>query len=148
MPFIITTTTPEMADHVAPGQPWPRRVTRCAVAAFDDRVDDQDEVVEVGVRGKVRDIMLGLSIDAEPPWPEGSNAANWAAVDALARPSSPGASVKIGPLPDGTTIAAEEMVNEFGCPDVRGFLRGWHFPAGMDEAEILAAFNAEQDAER
>lgn len=48
-------------------------------------------------------------------------------------------------LPDGYVVEVAPMANVFGVPDVRSYLHGWHFPASMDDAEIIATYNSEQE---
>lgn len=81
MPYVITTTTPEMADTITPGQPWPRRVSR-------DNVATLGEALEV-VSTTVCDLMAGENF--------GQYQDEFRAIG-----ESGGT---IGPLPDGTVIA-------------------------------------------
>lgn len=118
MPYIITTTE---TRGVVTQRPMQATLRRHAAATLDEaqrRIDNHREQDALNAR----------------PWP--------ADVDS----ELPASGATVGPLPDGTVIEVEPMVNEFGRPDVRGYLRGWHFPASMDDAEILDAYNAEQEA--
>lgn len=131
MPYVITTTDTRLHadDPTAEFQPGAKPVqTRRAVATLGEAQDTTCQMVLAAHAA------TGQSFNRQ--W-EG-----WAATELYVDESGG----TVGPLPDGTVIKVEPTVNEFGRPDVRGYLRGWHFPASMDDAEILDAYNAAQEA--
>lgn len=131
-PFIVTTKRP--VDAVDCGRPeaprdgWP--VSRRAVATLEE------------ARHAAHDVMLGRAGEADPVWPEGSNSANWNAVDRF--PESGGT---VGPLPDGTVIEVESSTAQtlIDSLDVQTLRDLWiRHPACVPLTEIIAAFNARE----
>ncbi len=121
MPYIVTSTKPEMADTLVPGQPWPRSVSRRAVATLDEA---RYAAAEAGRQ----------AVDRQ--WVEGEHLR--ATLAAMELPEHGGT---IGPLPGGTVIEVEQ-VTVFELWESAGR------PCGappMDDSEIIDAFNAAQE---
>lgn len=118
MPYIIETTTPEMSSYIEPGQPWPRTVSRRAVATLEEAQREAWTIVADSPTGADHSLMEWRRDAANVPAEGGT----------------------IGPLPDGGVIEVRQ-VSWTSLRTMSGIDES-SVPGSRPDSDIIPAFNA------